>query len=804
MESFVYTSQHPSHPPTTTRMQANKTTHTMHHAAKLLGLASLASAVTVPVTDLTYTSRACRPGFDHYQFCNTSLSKGERLDSLLSLVNDTDVVNFMTARETQGLPNNVSRIGVPRYDWGGNCIHGVQSTCVNDTTTGTVYCPTSYPNPVNLGAAFNRSSWLHMGKVIGVELRALWLAGAKEASNQIHIGLDCWSPNININHDPRWGRNQEVPSEDPMINGEFGSLYTVGHQRAEQEGRYLQGITTLKHWDAYTLETSDGFTRHNFNAVVDNATLAETFFPAWKAAVSNAKAKGVMCSYNALNGIPTCASPFLKDVMRNVFEFDGYVTSDSGAVKDIYNNHKYVATPEEASCVAIKDGECDVDSGGVYHASLLQGVKDGHCTMESVHKSWRNAMGLLFDMGLFDPAENQPLWHVPVDVIGKEASQQESRQAAQESMVLLKNSGVLPLKKGGKIAVVGPHNEAQAALAGNYLGQLCPDAKFDCLENVTAAVQRVGQGNVVSAPGCDVSGTDTSGFAAALDLIDSSVDAVILAVGIDEHVSGESGDRTAISLPGVQAQFATQVLAKAGTTPVIVVLINGGMVSLGDVIPGASGIIEAFYPGYWGANAIATTLFGENAHLGGKMPYTVYPADYINEIKMSEMSMDKTGTPGRSYKYYTGPTEFEFGFGLSYTTFEFHADKPSSAPSCEDHNRGDGVSISIKNTGSVVGDNVLFLYVLGGHTGSGGLPLQKRLHNFERIHLAAGEERTVHFELNSDHFLDVEANGDHTCTPGARTIRITDGVNHQDIDVTVEGTARTAFTFPNVPPRAQH
>ena len=769
---------------------------------------SMVAAQTNPVTTARYDQRACRPGFDTFPFCDTAKTREERLDNLVSLMHEDEIVPLLTARSARQIkkPNNITRLGIPEYDWGLNCIHGVQSSCVN-TSDGKTYCPTMFPNPVNMGASFNKSLWANMARIIGTEARALYIAGATEAFNypRPYIGLDCWSPNININHDPRWGRNQEVPSEDPMVNGVFGSLYAVGQQKNEAETRFLQGVTTLKHWDAYSLEDSDNFTRYNFDAQLSNATLADTFFPAWKESIANGKAMGVMCSYNAVNGVPTCASPFLKHVMRDVFNFTGYITSDSYALQYIYTAHKYVPTAEEAACVAMKDGWTDVDSGPVFNAGLLGGVKQGNCSMTDVTRGLKNALGVLFDMGLFDPVEDQPLWKVPVTAVGTDVSQTVSAQGSQESMVLLKNdNNVLPLKTGKKYALVGPHYKAAQDLAGNYLGQVCPSNSYDCVETLADGVQRVSQGTIVSAAGCSVKDNSTAGFAEALALIDSSVEAVVLSIGINGGVENEGKDRTSVSLPGVQAEFTKQVLAKAATLskPVVIVLVNGAMVALGsDVISSANGILEAFYPGPYGANAIATTLFGENPYLGGKMPYTVYPADYVNEIKISEMSLNKKGTPGRSYKYYTGPTEFDFGFGLAYTTFEFHADKPAAAPTCEDHNRGDGVSVTVKNTGAVTGDNVLFLYVLGGHTGSDGLPLQKKLHNFERVHLAAGEERTVHFELTSDHFLDVEANGDHTCTPGARTIRISDGVNHQDIDVTVVGTKTTAFTFPDVPPR---
>eukprot|EP01061_Rhynchopus_euleeides_P036335 TRINITY_DN6126_c0_g2_i1.p1 TRINITY_DN6126_c0_g2~~TRINITY_DN6126_c0_g2_i1.p1 ORF type:complete len:794 (+),score=319.19 TRINITY_DN6126_c0_g2_i1:38-2383(+) len=761
---------------------------------------------SMPQTTEAYDTRACRPGYDHFQFCNTSLTREQRLDALQNLVTDEEMIPFMTARSSQidGVKNNITRLGVPHYDWGLNCIHGVQSSCVVDAVTNQTYCPTSFPAPVNFGATFNKGAFLKLGQVLGLETRAMWLAGAVEPKStiRVHIGLDCWSPNININHDPRWGRNQEVPSEDPLVNGLFGTLYTQGMQNSADETRFLQGITTLKHWDAYTLEDAEGQTRHTFNALVDNATFADTFFPAWKESITNGKAAGVMCSYNAINGVPTCASPMLNKALRDVWGFQGYITSDSGAIRDIYMYHKYVDTPAKASCAAVKDGQTDVDSGSVYYDSLLEGVQLGYCEMSDVTRSWRHAMGLLFDMGLFDPVEDQPLWKVPLKAVATEESNRTSEQISMESMVLLKNDNVLPLPAGKKYAVLGPHYAAQSALVGNYLGQLCPDTTLNCIETLEAAVKRVSKGTVVSAAGCDVNTTDTSGFDAALSLIDGA-DAVILAIGLDNSVSNEGDDRTSIALPGVQSQLVSQVIAKAAesSTPVVLVLINGGMVSLGkDVIASANGIVEAFYPGFFGASAVAATLFGENDRLGGKMPYTVYPAEYTQQVNMSLMSMNARGTPGRSYKYYTGETEFEFGFGLSYTTFSLSAQMEGDAPTCADHTTGGRVVVTVKNTGAVTGDNVIFFYVMGGTTGT-GLPVVKKLVGFERVHLANGADAQVELALTADLFLDVEENGDHTCRPAVRTLRVSDGIASQDLSVHVGGSTSKFFSFPDVPPR---
>ena len=256
--------------------------------------------------------------------------------------------------------------------------HIAQSaSCVE--VDGKTVCPSSFMNPVNFGATWNKTAFYTLGSIIATELRALWLLGATEESawsGRPHAGLDCWSPNININRDPRWGRNQEVPSEDPLLNGEFGKLYTQGLQEGEDK-RYTKVVVTLKHWAAYSLEDSDGHTRHNFNANVSNFALQDTYWPAFRRSVVDGKAKGVMCSYNALNGKPTCAHPLLRKVLREDWQFDGYLTSDTGAIADIYMQHKYTHNAPSAVASAVRDGECDMDSGAVFAGALLKAVGNG-------------------------------------------------------------------------------------------------------------------------------------------------------------------------------------------------------------------------------------------------------------------------------------------------------------------------------------------------------------------------------------------------------------------------------------------
>ena len=267
--------------------------------ALLAAACAVTTAISVPATNVTFVTRACQPPYDSFPFCNTSLSIASRVADLISRLLPEEIPPQLTARHGQPSQvmagDNITRLGIPEYDWGCNAQHGVQSNCLTDAD-GVIRCPTSFPNSVNYGSVWNMSLVREMGAIIGQELRALWLGGSREYNGDPppHLGLDTWSPNINLARDPRWGRSMEVPGEDPLINGRYGAAYTLGMQNGE-DGRYLRAITTLKHWDAYSLENSDGFTRYNFNAVVSNFTLADTYFPAFKASIVEGGAKGVMC-----------------------------------------------------------------------------------------------------------------------------------------------------------------------------------------------------------------------------------------------------------------------------------------------------------------------------------------------------------------------------------------------------------------------------------------------------------------------------------------------------------------------------
>jgi beta-D-xylosidase 4 len=722
--------------------------------------------------------RACStPETSKFPFCDTSLSIDDRIDDLISRIDIKYVPQLLTARSS---PNNaIPELGLPEYDWGANCIHGVQSKCGKN-------CPTSFPSPNALGASFNRAGFRKMGEIISEELRALWLEGAEEngASTRPHIGLDCWSPNINLNRDPRWGRNQEVVSEDPLLSGVFGVEYTRGLQEGE-DPRFLKGISTLKHWDAYSLENLGTKNRHNFDAKVSNFDFTDSYFKAFKASVMEGKAKGVMCSYNAVNGVPSCASTFLNNVLRNVWGFSGYITSDTGAVQDIYKNHKYTSTAENASGLALAAGT-DIDSGSVYQKALINGLNTGVVNQDDVTTALRNTFRMRFELGLFDPIDDQPYWHVSPDAVNTPESQQFNLNITRQGIVLLKNDrSVLPLKKGSNIAVIGPHFNATGDLVGNYIGQICPKAYNDhsCIESPLQAITKINVGGKVSyAQGCDVSGTSTSGFTAALSAA-SEAETVIMFLGLDQTVERESHDRTSITLPGVQSQLFSQVVALG--KPTVVVLVHGGAIAIEEIIASPASILDTFYAGFKGSQAIAEVLFGDY-NPSGKLPVTVYPKDFVNAVDFGSMSM--TEGDGRSYRYYQKQPLFEFGYGLSYTTFKLAMTSQPEKLTFEQA-KPLHFEVSVSNTGSRLGSEVVLVYfspvqLVGGFQ----TPLKKQLINFSRAEdIAPASQQTFSFDISADELALANENGDIVMVPGTYELTFSNGLEVVSQQVTIPG-----------------
>ena len=478
------------------------------------------------------------------------------------------------------------------------------------------------------------------------------------------------------------------------------------------------------------------------------------------------------------------------------------MTSDSGALEDIYSQHHFVNDSLHAVAPSLRDGQCDVCSGNVYTASMLNALQQGLVEKEDINLALSHTLKLRMRLGLFDPPSATPYWSVPLSEVGTPESQALNLLSTQSSMVLLKHDGkTLPLPVGKKIAVIGPHGNATNALVGNYLGQLCPDNSFKCIVSPFLALTAANTGGSTTyTAGCkSVTSNSTDGFPDAIAAA-RDADVIVLALGIDLTVEGESHDRTDIGLPGAQHALAMAITALG--KPTVLFILRGGVIDIGAELasPAIGAVLDAGYPGFLGGVVIAQTLLGQNHHLGGKLAQTYYTNDYVKSISMTDMELD-SGV-GRGYRFFTGKPLLPFGHGLSLTTFTItRASGPPTASLLAENAPSTLLlySIVVENTGGVAGDEVVQAYFCPLATPSQpDSKLIKQLFGYERVHLAPGERVAVNFTVSSEtlRLVDKES-GDLVSTPGSFDLIFTDGVDqiiHNRI--TVSGSQVLVKKFP--------
>jgi beta-glucosidase len=395
-----------------------------------------------------------------------------------------DLVSRMTLEEKASQLVNqaraIPRLQVPEYDWWNEALHGV-------ARAGTA---TVFPEPIGLAATFDAPLIHQMATAIGQEARAKHNQAVRAGRRDIYEGLDFWSPNINIFRDPRWGRGQETYGEDPFLTARLGVAFVTGLQG--DDPKYFQVIATPKH---YAVHSGPETTRHSVNVDATKHDMEDTYLPAFRATVTEGKAGSVMCAYNRINGEPACANAFLlEDKLRGAWKFNGYVVSDCDAVTDIQHGHQFTETMPEAAAVSLKrgmDNEC-ADFGrkaldNSDYVKYVDAVKQGFLNEKDIDVSLKRLFTARFRLGMFDPPEMVKYAQTPDSVIDSEAHRQLALKTARESMVLLKNDGVLPLNAktnapAKKIAVVGPLADAVHVLAGNYSGT--PSRSTTALEGI--------------------------------------------------------------------------------------------------------------------------------------------------------------------------------------------------------------------------------------------------------------------------------------------------------------------------------
>jgi beta-glucosidase len=374
-----------------------------------------------------------------------------------------DLIGRMTLEEkvSQMLDQapTIPRLRVPGYVWWNEGLHGV-------AFAGTA---TVFPQAIGMAATWDTQLVHEMAQVISTEARAKYHQAIREDRHEWFFGLTFWSPNINIFRDPRWGRGQETYGEDPFLAGRMGVAFVTGMQGDDPE--YLKVVSTPKH---YTVHSGPEPLRHEFNVDVTPHDLADTYLPAFRAAVTEGRAQSVMCAYNAIDGAPACASvPLLTDHLRTYWGFDGYVVSDCGAVGDVATGHHYAPDFAHAAAVSVKAGtdlECGWGEGRAYPA-LVEAVEQGLVSEAEIDTALTRLFTARFRLGMFDPPDSYAYGRIPFSENNSPEHRALALRAAREVMVLLKNDGVLPLSESmRRIAVVGPTAELVQALQGNYNG----------------------------------------------------------------------------------------------------------------------------------------------------------------------------------------------------------------------------------------------------------------------------------------------------------------------------------------------
>ncbi|KAL0664310.1 hypothetical protein Bca4012_101148 [Brassica carinata] len=691
------------------------------------------------------------PSLAGYGFCNTGLKAEARVTDLVGRLTLVEKIGFLVSKAT-----GVSRLGIPDYNWWSEALHGVSDVGGGSSFTGLVPGATSFPQVILTAASFNVSLFQAIGKVVSTEARAMYNVGA--------AGLTFWSPNVNIFRDPRWGRGQETPGEDPTLVSKYAVAYVKGLQGTDGgDPNRLKVAACCKHYTAYDVDNWKDVNRYTFNSVVNQQDMDDTFQPPFRSCVVDGNVASVMCSYNQVNGKPTCADPdLLSGVIRGQWKLNGYIVSDCDSVEVIYASQHYTKTPEEAvakSMLAGLDLNCDHFTG--QHA--MGAVDAGLVNESDVDTAISNNFATLMRLGFFDgDPKKQPYGNLgPQDVCTAE-NQELAREAARQGIVLLKNSdGSLPFSSFAikTVAVIGPNANVTDTMIGNYHGVPCKyTTPLQGLVETVSATYQKGCPNVA----CTEADIDSAASLAG------SADAVVLVMGTDLSIEREDHDRLDLLLPGKQQQLVTEV-AKAAKGPVVLVIMSGGGldVTFAKNDKKITSIMWVGFPGQAGGLAIADVIFGRH-NPSGRLPMTWYPQSYVENLPMSNMNMrpdNSAGYPGRSYRFYTGETVYSFGDGISYTQFHHRlirapgfvslrldASHPCRSSKCLSVDatgtycgKTVEVQLKVRNAGIREGSHTVFLFMTPPAVHRSPV---KHLVTFEKVLLGRTEKAVVRFELD--------------------------------------------------------
>ncbi len=622
----------------------------------------------------------------------------------------------------------IERLGLPRYSWWNECLHGVGRSGV----------ATVFPQSIGLAATFDPALVRKIYQAVSDEARAKHNAAAAIGNASMGTGLTFWTPNINIFRDPRWGRGHETYGEDPYLTSQMGVACIQGLQG--DDPKWLKTAACAKH---YAVHSGPEPLRHTFNAKVSQRDLWQTYLPAFEAAVRQGGVESVMGAYNRTNDDLCCAHPTLiGQILRGQWGFGGHVVSDCGAIEDFHTHHKVTLLPEESAALAVRRG-CDLCCGTVYD-QLPLAVKKGLLSEAEIDTAVRRLLITRLKLGLIDTPADLPYNRIPASVVNSAAHRRLARQAARQSIVLLKNDGILPLDKQIKrLLICGPNYDSIEVLLGNYNG-FNPQLTT-ILEGVVGKLHA--GTSMVEDRKCPLMGTLPIG-PGALNWISQECDAIIAVMGLTPRIEGEEGDalsdaggdRRRIELPEAQEKYL-QLLKQTGK-PIVLVLTGGSAIAVPWAQENCQAIMQVFYPGQEGGAAVGEVLFGDY-NPSGRLPFTV-PQSTEQLPAFEDYCMND-----RTYRYLRQRPLYAFGHGLSYTTFSYSDMKLSAAKL----RRGGSVRVQVRltNTGRRAGDEVAQLYCRD--TQPGLEDAAHTLRRFKRLHLRPGQSRTLAWTLRADDFL---------------------------------------------------
>ena len=732
---------------------------------------------------ITYSHSATTPSVDcqskpqsSYPFCDPTKSPEDRASDLVSRLSIDELI-----AQTSSVAPAISRLGIKDYNWRSNCLHG-WSASGGHWTSDLKW--TVFAAPIGLAATFDAPLILKVGSATSDEGRALHnlMLATFNGSSTEAAGLQCFSPNVNLFRDPRWGRGQETFGEDPYLLSVISVAYTRGLQEGE-DNKYVKIGACAKH---YVVHSGPDQLRAVFTANTSLHDLYDTYLAAFKSQVVAGRAtqimpaeSGVRCK-GSMDGAPDTANSFLLNtVLRQQFAAPNIsIISDNGGTAEVYTTHHFASSKEDAAAICMNaSNDLDLGHDDIYPGYLLQAMKDAMVSIYTIENAVWRSFFLRIKLGDFDPASMVPYQNYGADKLNTLENHNLNLLTAQESIVLLKNvDSTLPLHAGSslKLAIIGPNANDTTVLLSNYEG--IPDRIVSIQEGITTELSGSGA-KISSAVGCkNIACEDKSGFDDAIAAA-KAADYVILVLGLQGSLEGEGHDRSFtkcegteqdnIALPGCQGALVDSI-AKANPK-VILVLVNGGPLSFPDQLQndGVLAVVEAFYPGALGGTAVASVLFGKY-NPAGRMPITT-----VNSTKElpNATDYDMSKSPGRTYRYYNNKPLIPFGFGLSYTQFKYSAlTIPTSSIDPCDYLQ---VSVDVTNTGSMAGDEVVQVYISSTSVPNSKPSFPKiQLVSFERVNIPVSASHTSSFKINPYLLSLVDEDGVNYIFPGSYNVSV--------------------------------